>query len=351
MNKRLQPFFSNHFLFSTPRLRTQNQRGVLFTFLTFLFISVVVGLLVFNTNLANRTSTSTVEISVLNAINSKYDDITDDIITLDHPIGIPSIHQRLLPFTHEVDANTISFLQTLPLSSGKLSLYFDLINAYAIFVRDQNTARTYDGVNVSIDVPKTSVWGGTAQSAGFNILPQCVQYRVIDVNTIDFSSTNTIGCENDFSMAAHVVRIDINVYLPTTTDDYNGASCLFNGVASCPHDDFNASNGPYISILFFDSNCTNCTLSASDKNIFGHFDTTQLNTIAYSCATPGCNSQPLTFSFSNNLQANHAGSAVNLSTAYLFNQNIQTFYYQDANYTVSKTGFDTIKSNVVVFPQ
>ncbi len=349
MGKTPEAVSSDHFLFSPSRSR--GQRGVLFTFLTFLFISVVVGLLIFNTNLSNRTSTSTVEISVLNAINSKYDDITDDIITLDHPIGIPSIHQRLLPFTHTVDRNTISFLQTLPISSGKLSLYFDLINAYAIFVRDTNTARTYDGVNVSIDVPKPQTWGGTTQTAGFNILPQCVQYRVIDTNTIDFSSTNTIGCENDFSMQNQLSRIDINIYLPATTDDYHGAACVFNGLSTCPHDDFNAGNGPYVSILFFDANCTNCTLSTSDKNISGHFDTTQPNSITYSCSNAVCNSQPLTFSFSNGLQINHTETIVNLSMAIQFNESIRTFYYQDANYTVGKTGFDTIKSNVVVFPQ
>lgn len=333
------------------RPSSRGQRGVLFTFLTFLFISVVLGLLIFNTDLSNRAATSTVEISVLNAINSKYDDITDDIVTLDHPIGIPTIHQRILPFTHSTDKNTISFLQTLPISSGKLALYFDLINAYAIFVRDTNTLRTYDGVNVSIDVPKSSAWGGTAESAGFNILPQCVQYNIVDANTIDFSSRNTIGCENDFSMQAHVSRIDINVSLPTTTDDYNGATCFFNGLSSCPQEDFNASNdNPYISILFFDANCTSCTLSTNDKNISGHFDVTELNTITYSCATPSCNSQPLSFSFSDGLEIAHGGPAATLSIAISFNENIQTFYYQDANYTVGKTGFETIKSNVVVFP-
>lgn len=329
----------------------RGQRGVLFTFLTFLFISVVVGLLVFNTNLSSRASTSTVEISVLNAINAKYDDITDDIITLDHPIGIPSIHQRFLPFSHSIDSNTISFLQTLPISSGKLALYFDLINAYAIFVRDQNTAHTYDGVSVDIDVPKPPVWGGVSQSAGFNILPQCVQYYILDTNTIDFSSTNTIGCENDFSMQNQVTRIDVNIYLPSSTDDYNGATCFFNGVSLCPHEDYNGQASPYVSILFFDSNCTNCTLSMSDKNISGYFDPSQLSTIAYSCSNTICNSQPLTFTLSDGFEVNHTGQAVILSMNFSFTQNIRTFYYQDANYTVSKTGFDTIKSNVVVFPQ
>lgn len=329
----------------------RKEKGVLFTFLTFLFISAVVGLIVFNTNLSNRTSTSTVEISVLNAINAKYDDITDDIITLDHPIGIPSIHQRILPFTHTTDKNTITFLQTLPIASGKLALYFDLINAYAIFVRDQNTSRTYDGVDVSIDVPKPPAWGGSAQSAGFNILPQCVQYRVLDTNTITFSSDSTIGCETDFAMNTHVSRIDINIYLPTSTDDYNGATCAFNGISSCPHEDFNAQNGPYISILFFDSNCTNCTLSTNDKNISGHFDPDMISSIAYACTSGNCNSQPLTFTLSDGLEINHGGTAVSLSMSVSFTESIRTFYYQDANYSVSKTGFDTIKSNVVVFPQ
>lgn len=344
-----KPFhiFSVHSFFSS-----HGQRGVLFTFLTFLFISVVVGLLVFNINLSNRTSTSTVEISALNAINSKYDDITDDIITLDHPIGIPSIHQRFLPFSHEIDKNTISFIQPLPISSGKLSLYFDLINAYSIFVQDQNAQRTFDGVHVTFDVPKPPLWGGSNQTASFNILPQCVQYQIIDTNTIDFSSTNTIGCENNFSMLTQVSRIDINVYLPSSVDDYNRVTCSFNGVSSCPHEDYNAANGPHISILFFDSNCASCSLSSSDKNISGHFDPSLVNSITYDCTNgTSCASQPLTFTFSAGLKTSHGGTGVVLSSRISFTENIQTFYYQDANYTVGKTGFDTTKSNVVVFPQ
>lgn len=329
----------------------RRQRGVLFTFLTFLFISAVIGLIVFNTNLSNRTATSTIEISALNAINAKYDDITDDIITLDHPIGIPSIHQRILPFSHSTDKNTISFQQTLPIASGKLALYFDLINAYAIFVKDQNTSRTYDGVDVEIDVPKPPTWGGTAQTAGFNILPQCVQYRVLDTNTVNFSSNSTIGCETNFLMRTHVSRIDINVYLPATTDDYDTVTCTFNGTAACPQEDYNALNGPYFSILFFDTNCVNCSLSPSDKNISGHFDPDFLSTVIYSCSSGSCNSQPLTFSFSEGLEINHGGTAVQLSTDIAFTESIRTFYYQDANYSVRKSGFETIKSNVVVFPQ
>lgn len=332
---------------SSPRA----QRGVLFTFLTFLFIGVVMGIIVFNTNLSNRSATSTVEISALNAINSKYDDITDDIVTLDHPIGVPSIHQRLLPFSHEVDKNTISFTQTLPISSGKLSLYFDLINAYTIFVEDVNSQRTYDGVNVTLDVPKPIMWGGTQQSAHFNILPQCLQYYVSDENNVGFSSDNTIGCENDFSMRTQVSRVDINVYLPTSVDDYNQVTCQVNGVSSCPHDDYNALNGPYFSILFFDENCSNCSLSSLDKNISGHFDPDVVNSILYECTSSNCTSQPLTLTFSDAITMSHAESPVILSTRVHFTESIRTFYYQDANYTVSKTGFDTTKSNVVVFPQ
>ncbi len=341
---------NKHFPQSPISLRS-NQRGVLFTFLTFLFIGVVIGLIVFNTNLSNRTSTFTVEISALNAINSKYDDITDDIITLDHPIGVPSIHQRLLPFAHSVDKNTIAFTQTLPISTGKLALYFDLINAYGIFVTDQNTQRTYDGVSVSLDTPKPPAWGGSNQSARFNVLPQCVQYYIQDENTVGLSSDSTIGCETDFSMLTHVSRIDINVYLPTSTDDYNSVTCSVNGSTSCPHDDYNPANGPYFSILFFDANCVSCNLSTSDKNISGHFDPDLTNTITYACTAASCASLPLSFTFDDGVEMIHGGSPAVLSSRIHFNEAIRTFYYQDANYTVGKTGFETTKSNVVVFPQ
>ncbi len=331
--------------------RMHAQRGVLFTFLTFLFIGVVLGLLVFNIELGNRSAFTTIEISVLNAINAKYDDITDDIITLDHPIGIPSIHQRILPFTHEIDQNNASFHQMLPLASGKLALYFDLINAYSIFIQDEDVSHTFDGVDVNISVPKPAAWGGTNERAGFNILPQCVQYQIIDINTIHFESTNSVGCENSFSMASAVSRVDILISLPTTVDDYDTVLCDFNGTPACPRDPFVPGQGPYVSILFLDSNCTNCSLSTNDKNISGHFDPSLLSTIRFSCEAALCTSFPIDVNLDTGIRFSHGGTPAIFAMSVTFNEDIRTFYYQDANYTVTKQGFDTLKSNVVVFPQ
>ncbi|MEK6902757.1 MAG: hypothetical protein AABX02_04195, partial [archaeon] len=176
---------------------SMNQRGVLFTYLTFLFVGILVALVAFNLDSNTRSAANTVEVSVLNAINAKYDDITDDIITLDHPIGIPSIQQRVLPFSYTVGTDTFSMVQTLPITSGKLEQYFDLINAYAIFAEDQNVQTTYDGMVVDLNVPIPPSWGGAASRAGFNLLPQCVQYQLLDANHTRFQSDSTFGCENE----------------------------------------------------------------------------------------------------------------------------------------------------------
>lgn len=325
-----------------------NQRGVFFTFLSFILIGAILSLIVFSSQSNQRFAETTVDVSVLNAINSKYDDVTDDIITLDQTVGLPGIQQRILPFTYSADANRITVMQTLPISSGKLNLYFDLINAYKIFVKDLNTQKTYDGVNVDLNVPVPTTWGGSAPlKAGFNILPQCLQYRIDDVNNVKFESSSKIGCANDFSLSL-VKRIDVNISLPTSADDYNFVSCTFTG--GCPHEDYNADKGSYFTIRFFDSNCVSCSLSTSDKNLSGHFDT-NWQTVIYTCNSPECASSALTLTIGDGIYVSHGGTPAVVSMGVTFNEEISTFYYQDANYTTTKSGFSTYKSNVVVFPK
>lgn len=333
-----------------PRFQTA-QRGVLFTFLTFLFIGVLIGLVVFNSQLDTRASNNTVEVSVLGAINAKYDDITDDVIVLDNTIGVPTIQQRILPFTYQSDLNSITFNQTLPITSGKLALYYDLLNAYAIFVNDPDVNRTFDGVNVDLRVPKSPAWGGSTQRTEFNILPQCVQYIIADSNAIHFESQNTMGCANTFNLDNAIQRIDITLSTPPSIDDYNLVACSFDGNSTCPHSDFNADAGPYLHVQFVDANCANCVLSASDKNISAHITSNQVNSIAYSCVGSNCDSSLLTITTSDGFRILHDGTTVSARITVTFRNEISLVYFQDANYTVTKKGFNTSKSNVVVFPQ
>jgi hypothetical protein len=324
-----------------------NNKGVLFTFFTFLLIGVLLSLVIFTIDSERRSSITTVEIAVLNAVNAKYDDITDDIITLDHPIGVPGIQQRIIPFNYQMDGNTIAFTQQLPIESGKLALYYDLINAYSIFITDENFGTTFDGVKVDMDVPKPIEWGGAGQEAHFNLLPQCIQYQITDSNNVRLESTSTIGCQNTFNFSS-IKRIDLNVSLLSTVDDYNSVSCSMEG--GCPHQDFNEESSlPFFQLFFLDANCTSCNLTAQDKNISMHFSNTW-NTITFTCDGI-CRSEPLVISIGDGIRFSKGGTPSLLETKIIFNEEIKTFYYQDANYTVSKTGFSTKKSNIVVFPK
>ena len=73
--------------------------------------------------------------------------------------------------------------------------------------------------------------------------------------------------------------------------------------------------------------------------------------ITFSCQTLPCTSTPFTLSMDQGVHLSHGGIPLNVEMTVGFNQSISTFYFQDANYSVSKKGFDTLKSNVVVFPQ
>ena len=324
-------------------------RGVFFTFLTFLLIGIILVMVGFHLGFTERATQTTIEISVLNAINAKYDDITDDIVTLDHPIGVPSIAQRIIPFNHVIDHNHVVITQQLPVPTGKLNLYYDVINAYRIFVQDQNTQHTFDGVNVDLNTPRNTIWGGTSAGARFNILPQCLQYQILDDNRVAAENNSFIGCQNSFDLIGAVERIDINVSLLSGVDDFNVVSCDFNGNI-CPHDAYSSdANLPYFTLTFLDANCSDCALTAADKSISGHFDL-DWQTIQYSCAGANCTSTPLTIQIGEGVRAEHGLTPSQIIFHIQFRAPISTFYYQDVNYLISKTGFDTVKSNAVVFP-
>lgn len=327
------------------------QKGILFTFLTFLFVGVVMTAIVFHLHTQERQSETTIEVSVLNSINAKYDDVTDDIISLDTSIGIPSIVQRFLPFQYTIDHNILRTTQQLPLASGRLGLYFDVINAYRIFATDSNTQHTYDGVRIDLNVPQPLAWGGTQSTAKFNVLPPCVQYQLLDDNSFALASASTLGCSSSFDLLASVQRIDVNVSLLGTTDDYNVLSCDFNG-NTCPFETYDSnSTTPFFALHFDDANCVNCSLTLNEKMLGVYFHPDDTNTMIYSCDSPGCNSSPFIITLNNGVFFEHGGSAALVAMEVTFRQTISSFYYQDANYSVTKPGFDTYKSNVVVFPQ
>ncbi len=327
------------------------EKGILFTFLTFLFVGVVITAIAFHLQTQEKQSETTIEVSVLNSINSKYDDVTDDIISLDTGIGIPSIAQRILPFQYAVDRNVLRTTQRLPLASGKLGLYFDILNAYRIFATDNNTQHTYDGVLIDLNVPQSSAWGGTHSTAKFNLLPSCVQYQLLDDNTFSLSNSSTLGCSSSFDLISSIERIDVNVSLLGTTDDYNVLTCDFNG-NMCPFDTYAPdSNYPFFSLHFDDANCVNCSLTTNEKNPGVYFLPSDTNTLTYSCSSPPCNSSPFTITLNNGIYFEHGGNPIHVTLEVVFRRAITSFYYQDANYSIIKPGFDTYKSNVVVFPQ
>jgi hypothetical protein len=196
-----------------------------------------------------------------------------------------------------------------------------------------------------------SAWGGNATRAQFNILPQCVQYQLIDDNTFALKSDSSLGCSSSFDLLGSVQRIDVNIDLLATTDDYNAVACDFNG-SICPHESFVPdANYPFLSVQWDDSNCANCAVSPSEKNISLYFAPGDWNQITFYCTGSTCGSSDFTLQVGNGLVFNHGNSPTRVSTRVQYRQPIASFYYQDANYTVTKPGFDTLKSNVVVFPQ
>jgi hypothetical protein len=252
-----------------------------------------------------------------------------------------SYFERIAPFTYSIDGNKISFTQKIPLKKATRKGFFDFINAYKIFIESDNSL-IKDDINVSMETPRNSYWGGTDENILFIIKPQCMKYSVTDYNSMHFYASTE--CENQFDVSS-IERIDINISLPSNAD-YNFLSCDFGGDTNCYQEVYVELNAdPFIEINFLDENCSSCDLNASTRKVSKHFSPSADNTIILSCVG-SCNSLPIKVFFNaNNTEIRHSGKETEVKTQFLFVQKIEEFELHDVNLTLTDNRFNITKTN------
>jgi len=255
---------------------------------------------------------------------------------------IKSYFERIVPFSYEIDENTISFTQELPAKKVLFRNFFDYINAYKIFVESDDALIT-DGIDVSAETIQNSLWGGTDENIVLMIKPQCKKYSITDQNSMYFYGSDECAEPFDISL---IKRIDINVFVPAT-EDYNWLACSYGGDLNCYQEPYVPGDAnPFIEINLSDSDCPNCDLNSDMIKTSKHFNPLQSNSAVFSCVGASCSSEDIEILFDqSNTIINHSGTAVEIKIQFLFATKIEEFELNDFNLTLTDDRFNIRKTN------
>ncbi len=319
-----------------------NQKGFLFTFMALVLILSIMAL---NSSIQDSKNDSQkfLELARLVSVNNKFSNIERSAIDFKKSGIVNEFNQRIMPFTYNIDSNSISVLQNLPLASGEANSFFDFMNLFGVFLEDSSYGNVFDGLNVDVNTVQNPFWGGSAEKIQFLIEPFCYQFSLNDLNGSSFGESKSGKCAENFDLQK-IRRFDSNIVVRNFSEDFNRILC--NGGA-CPDNPFDPSNPqPYYKIAIDDSNCGNCYFP--QKIIANHFDPNTDTNISILCQGISCRSKSIDFvlnkgfSVSRNSDSNYS---VQLGMAVSFDSNIEQFYFLDFNYSVRDSDFNILKTN------
>ncbi|MFH2140882.1 MAG: hypothetical protein ABIJ97_00565 [Bacteroidota bacterium] len=255
---------------------------------------------------------------------------------------IKSYFERIVPFSYEIDENTIGFTQELPAKKVLFRNFFDYINAYKIFI-ESDDALINDKIDVSVETIQNSLWGGTDENIVLMIKPQCKKYSITDHNSMYFYGSDE--CAEGFDIGL-IKRIDINISVPAT-EDYNWLACSYGGDVNCHQEIYVPGDAnPFIEINLLDSDCPNCDLNSDTRKTSKHFNPLASNSAVFSCVGASCASEDIEILFNeNNTIIKHSGTAVDVKIQFLFTAKIEGFELSDFNLTLTDDRFNIRKTN------
>ncbi len=250
--------------------------------------------------------------------------------------------ERLVPFTYSIEERTVSFTQKLPLKEVQTKSFFDFINAYEIFAESSDSA-IYDLIEVEVEAPKNSLWGGIDENINLIIKPQCQKYTLTDYNSMHFHGSNE--CEENFDIDL-IRKIDINISV-SSSEDYNFLSCDYGGDQNCYQESYNPMQlSPFIEVNLLDENCSECDLNSDTRKTSKHFDSTSDHEITFLCVGAGCNSEEIKIFFNeNNVEIRHSGTQIQAKVQFLFTSEIEEIKLNDLNITLTDSRFNIEKTN------
>jgi len=308
-----------------------NERGVFFSIMVFLLLSVFLSLFEFASEQNYSLKEILNESNAFQKTSDKYANLENNLVNLTTSDAEGLIDQRILPFTYNIDYNLFSLSTEFPVRQSKIDSYLEIVNAFRIFVEDSNYSNEFDSLAVDVNTSLPESWGGSDKNISFAIYPQCLKYSVLDSNTISFDFV----CADYNYMS--IKKQDLNIVL-NSVHDFNSISCSFNGVSTCFDYDFNNMNSqPYVNLVIDDSECPLCELN--QNSIRGHFDPSQTSSVTISCSGASCITPAMNFDFNERTMISYTGQRVSFSVLFEMDSIVESFKFNDANYSVENSVF------------
>lgn len=315
-------------------------RGIFFILIIlYLILSLVLLRSVVESN--DRSRDTFPEKNALARAQNRFNNIYRSVIDLDKTGANKNFDQRLIPLSFEFDQNAIDINQYLPVKEGSLETYLDALSIYALFVNDTNYANLYDGVQTTLQTPKTADWGGTQTGIGFLIAPTCLAYRLVDDNTTFVHPKNTPACRTD-AYDLNRSTWDINLIADSASEDWNRITCT---PGPCPQNAHNPlDNRPYFRIQTHTTICPACNIVPS--TVSGHFDLNSNQQIVIDNSAPGASSKPITITILDGLRIQHTDTkSLFLQSRFTVSKRIEDFSVDDLNLRVQITDHNIQLSN------
>ncbi len=156
-----------------------------------------------------------IEEAAFNNINNAFNNVYEEVISLNKEGNARIIQIRSLPFSYDFNKNSIILSQQIPIRLSVLDAYIDTLNVYRIFT---GSGLTTD-LNIVTGTLQNTAWDGGEDYPDFNyaILPQCLLYDVNADSTMVLRELEAgqFGCEKGFNYTDLNI-IDINISIDSS---------------------------------------------------------------------------------------------------------------------------------------
>lgn len=193
-----------------------NQSGVLLTLMVFLVLVGILAILENNTDLRRGQLERQIDSSAFEKADGLFNQAYFDVISLQKTGNEKRVQARGLPFDYNFGDNYLLVRQAIPLSSERLTKYYDYLNAYSLFLKNPDVAGK--GVHATLDLTKSGLnkpWLSAADpqykpfpKIQYLLKPQCLVYYVnrdeknppdTESNFYFMQGDSSFGCQTDFN--------------------------------------------------------------------------------------------------------------------------------------------------------
>ena len=258
-----------------------NRSGIFITFMVFLIAMGIVSLYNETKSLEASRERQMTDKAAFNAANESFNNLFEEVVGLNKEDFAKEVQQRAMPFSYDLNRNSIKLGQRLPQKESVLRSYFDALNIYSVFA---DNFQAEGGTSVSTTPPLDARWGGAEAFPllTYALLPQCLLYDVNNGGTMRLraGSSGSNKCTQNFTyrdVKIFGVGIGVNTqsYSPGVARVTCNGAFDAGGCANLPFDP--ASSFPYGTVTIFEQNSqcpgTGCLLTDASgiKRIANHF--------------------------------------------------------------------------------